>query len=1275
MEKRVDIVNRATKAVTTSVSKSGNARVAVPANSHVKVVAPREAVTGMAREGDDLIMRFVDGSILRLDGYFSCSAEQRGDLMLSDPTSATELLVDLGAASCFAPGDMSTEALSYNLSAVDAAAGPPLAAASGGGLSGGLLAGLGVAVLGGGVALAAGGGGGNDDPAPTTPAPPTDNTAPAAPVVATSNGTRISGTAEAGSTVRVDTNGDGTADGTVVADQSGSWTFAPAAPIANGAAVSVTATDSAGNTSQPTRFIIDSAAPAVPTIDSGTGTSISGRAEAGSTVLIDLNRDGTPEATVTTGTDGRWTYTPATPLTDGTTVTATARDAAGNVSGPATLTLDLAAPAAPSLTTTTDNVGSIQGVVAAGSVTNDATPTFTGTAEAGATITLFDGTTQIGTTVAGANGTWSFTPGTPLGDGARSMTFTATDAAGNRSAPSAAFAFTIDTTAPGAPQLAPTNGAIVSGTGEAGGTILIDTNGDGTAEATTTAGENGAWSVALTTPLANGTVMTAVAVDRAGNASPAAAATVSTGTGPDTTAPTPPVVSSVIDDVAPVQATLANGGATNDPTPTFRGTAEAGATIALFDGATPIGTATADASGAWSFTPATPLAAGVHSVTVTATDAAGNRSSASTPFSFTVEVTAPAAPQVAPTDGTTVSGTGEAGATILVDTNGDGAADTTTIAGANGAWSVTLGTPLANGTVVRVTAVDQAGNTSPAATATVSTVPGPGPDPDVSAPARPVLGTVTDNVAPVQGTLTSGAVTDDVTPTFAGTAEANATIAVFDGGTQIGTTVVDADGEWSFTPTAPLGDGGHSVTFVATDAAGNASAMSDSYALSVDTKAPVQTVAITTLATDTGSQGDFITQDTTPVVGGTLGAPLAAGEEVQVRIDAGDWVSATTDGTSWFYGTGSLTTGAHTVAARVIDTAGNIGDSVTRPLTIESMPAQPPIVQASGSSLLGLVGVDALDLVDLSTQALTAVDPNNNLRTVQVQYAPLLDVGVSAYTLTGSQALAEELGLEITITNNPGLLGLVAPSSTLTITAPGNGAMDNLAVNELLATVRFEQSLPLLDVNLLSTISITATDTTNRTSSSTAGNLLDLSLLDADGSPNLFEGDDTPNALTGTGGNDRLYGYGGADTLNGAGGNDLLRGGNGADTLTGGTGNDTLFYDALDTLINGGTGSDTLFIDAGTGAVLDLDAVTNIRGIDVIDLGTGDAGLRLTLTEAGITRATDANQLTIDGGTGDSVILTGATLQGQILINGEAYNEYMLGTATIFVDHAVFAGV
>ncbi|BAI95536.1 hypothetical protein Sj15T_33330 [Sphingobium sp. TA15] len=2259
MDKHVEIQQRGSKLPEKTAVTDRNAVVSVQPQSVIKVVAPPNSVSSMLREGDDLIIHFADGSTIRLDGYFACPTEDISQLFVADPASAGEWLVSFTDAACGLATDATSQALSYAYTPM--ASGIGAAAAAGGGISDGLLAGLGALVLGGGIAAAAGGGGSNRGPAG-----PVDQTPPAAPAISPSNGRSLSGTAEAGATVRIDLDANGSIDASVTADANGNWTYTPPNPIANGTRISVTAVDSAGNVSTPSQITVDAAAPAAPTIDPTDGTMLNGSAEAGSTVNIDLNGDGAPDASVVAGTDGRWAYTPAAPLVDGTTVTVTATDAVGNVSPPTSLTLDLSAPAAPVLVTLTDDVGAIIGGIASGGATDDRQPTLGGTAEAGAKLSIYDGNVLLGETTADANGAWSFTPAAPLAEGAHIISVTATDAAGNISAASPPFAFAVDTIAPAAPVLGPTDGTTISGTAEIGATIELDTDGDGIADATTTADANGEWRIILPTSLANGTQVSATATDAAGNRSGPGSAIVDTGL--DTTPPAIPILGSVTDDVDPAQGPLSNGGATNDvrpllagggveagatisiydggtvigtttadgagnwtftptdalgegahsltvtatdafgnesdaspafvltvdtvapdtPTirpsngaglsgmaepgatinldlngdgtvdvtvtadgtgewqyvpdarlpdgatvivtasdpagnlsppasrvvdadvpvapvitgivddvapiigglangassndvqPTFSGTAEAGSTVYLYDNGAQIGTAAADGSGNWTFTPAA-LTDGAHSFSVTATDEAGNISGPSSPFVITVDTAAPAAPAMNPTDGNTISGTAEAGATIAIDINGDGAADATTTANSAGEWSVGLGTPLGNGTLVSATASDSAGNSSGPSTVTVTTaidstpppiptfdsatddvapvlsalssgatsndtqpllagsgveagatvsiydngvllgngtvdgsgnwtftpgaplsegahsltvtatdgsgnesaasapflltidtaapgaptispsngdvltgtaeagatinidldgngsadtsvtadpsgnwtfdpigvvpdgttvivtasdaagnvsgpastvidaiapaapaitaltddqggstggispgaatdddrpaiagtadigatvllfdngtqigtaavdgsgnwaftpaialpdgphsfsaravdaagnvsslsasfaitidtlspnagaitgisdnVPGAiGPIPngsltndaqptlsgtadpgesvtimdngvaigtapvdglgawsftplaplsdgahsftivtvdaagngssastayavtiDSAAPAAPVIdaaadnsgsitgtvaaggstdevqptlsgtvepgstvaifsngtpagnasvdpagnwtftpalplgdgtynftavatdpagnssglsspftitidtaapslpiitqasddvggaptpiapggltddalpvlsgttealatvtifdngtaigtttadgsgnwtftpgsplalgahsitasaidavgneslqgapfnftliavaggipviGGVSDDVGAVNGPVLNGGVTDDATPTLSGTGPASTTLAIFDNGTQIGTASTDGSGAWSFTPTTALTDGTHDLTaaealgggafgpasgaftinvdtaapaapaitvaiddvaaftggitdggltndsapeirgtgeigatvtlfdngspvgtavvdasgnwsispvgplaeglhsFTASaadeagnagplsaaftltvdltpppaptitavtddvaqqtgtvtnggisndvlpqisgtaiagstvqifdngallgttvadgggnwsftpggalangshgftvaqlDSAGNASSPSPVYSVTIDTVAPTAGIAITTLTQDTGVVGDWSTQDSAPTIAGTLTAPLSAGERVEIQIDGGAWVSATASGTSWFYGPGTLAVGQHGVNVRVIDSAGNIGDVEAQQFTITNV-NQAPIVQASGTSLLGLVGAEALGLIDLSTQSLTAYDPNNNLRSVEVRFAPLLSANLGAFTLTASTALAAELGLQVSIANNPGLLGILAPSSVLTVTALDGGPISNQAINELLNTVHFNQDLTLLGLNVLDTTTITATDMNGLTASSATGTLANLSLLNASGSSAVLEGNASANTINGTAANERLYGHGGADTLNGNGGNDLLRGGAGADTLNGGTGNDVLVHDAADASIDGGTGVDTLLIDSGTGMVLNLDAVNNIRNIERIDLGVGDAGRQITLTEAGIIRATEAShQLIVTGDLNDSVTMTGATLQGQTLINGQAFDHYALGTTNIYVEDPVMVVV
>jgi len=98
--------------------------------------------------------------------------------------------------------------------------------------------------------------------------------------------------------------------------------------------------------------------------------------------------------------------------------------------------------------------------------------------------------------------------------------------------------------------------------------------------------------------------------------------------------------------------------------------------------------------------------------------------------------------------------------------------------------------------------------------------------------------TVTDDVSPVTGTVVSGDSTNDTVLVLAGTAEANSTVTVRNGGSPLGTTSADGSGAWYFT-TATLSNGTtYTFNATATDAAGNVSSPSGNYAVTVDTAAP-----------------------------------------------------------------------------------------------------------------------------------------------------------------------------------------------------------------------------------------------------------------------------------------------------------------------------------------------------------------------------------------------------------------------------------------------------
>ncbi|MGU2135694.1 Ig-like domain-containing protein, partial [Pseudomonas aeruginosa] len=163
-----------------------------------------------------------------------------------------------------------------------------------------------------------------------------------------------------------------------------------------------------------------------------------------------------PIGQVTADGSGNWSFTPGTPLANGTVVNAVAQDAAGNTSGPASTTVDSVAPAAPVIDPSNGSV-------------------IAGTAEAGATVILTDGGgNPIGQATADGSGNWTFTPSTPLANGTV-INAVAQDPAGNTSGPASV---TVDAIAPPAPVIDPSNGVVISGTAEAGATVIL-TDGNG----------------------------------------------------------------------------------------------------------------------------------------------------------------------------------------------------------------------------------------------------------------------------------------------------------------------------------------------------------------------------------------------------------------------------------------------------------------------------------------------------------------------------------------------------------------------------------------------------------------------------------------------------------------------------------------------------------------------------------------------------------------------------------------------------------------------------
>ncbi|HDW5998759.1 TPA: BapA prefix-like domain-containing protein [Salmonella enterica subsp. enterica serovar Typhi] len=778
-----------------------------------------------------------------------------------------------------------------------------------------------------------------------------DNTAPVTGIVpngGSTNETRptLSGTGEAGTTISI-YNGSALV-GTAQVQANGSWSFTPSTSLGAGVwNLTATATDAAGNTSAASEirsFTIDTTAPAAPVIDTvydGTGPItgnlssgqitdearpvISGTREANTTIRLYDN--GTLLAEIPADNSSSWRYTPDASLATGNhVITVIAVDAAGNaspVSDSVNFVVDTTPPLTPVITSVSDDQAPGLGTIANGQNTNDPTPTFSGTAEAGATITLYENGTVIGTTTAQPDGAWSVSTST-LASGTHVITAVATDAAGNSSPNSTAFTLTVDTTAPQTPiltsvvddvaggvtgnlangQITNDNRPTLNGTAEAGSVVSIY-DGD-TLLGVTSANASGAWSFTPTTGLNDGTrTLTVTATDPAGNVSPATSGfTIVV----DTLAPTVPLITSIVDDVPNNTGAIGNGQSTNDTQPTLNGTAEANSAVSIFDNGALVATVNANASGNWSWTPTASLGQGSHAYSVSAADAAGNVSAASPSTTIIVDTIAPGAPGnlVINATGNRVTGTAEAGSTVTI-TSETGVVLGTATADGTGSFTATLTPAQTNGQPLLAFAQDKAGNTGIAAGFTA---------PDTRVPEAPIITNVVDDVGIYTGAIANGQVTNDAQPTLNGTAQAGATVSIYNNGALLGTTTANASGNWSFTPTGNLTEGSHAFTATATNANGTGS-VSTAATVIVDTLAP-------------GTPSGTLSAD-----GGSLSGQAEANSTVTVTL-AGGVTLTTTAGSN---GAWSLTLPTKQIEGQLInvtatDAAGNASGTlgITAPI-------------------------------------------------------------------------------------------------------------------------------------------------------------------------------------------------------------------------------------------------------------------------------------------------------------------------------------------------------
>ncbi|HFD0757819.1 TPA: Ig-like domain-containing protein [Escherichia coli] len=786
-------------------------------------------------------------------------------------------------------------------------------------------------------------------------------------------GVTVSGTstAQTGQTLTVTLNGTNYQT-TVQTD--GSWSLTlPASDLTalanNGYTLTATVSDLAGNLGSASKGVtVDTTAPVISfntvagddvinnvehiqaQIISGTATG----AVAGDRLVVTIAGQ---QYVTSTDASGNWSVgVPASVisgLADGTvTISATITDSAGNSS---TQTHNVQVnTAAVSLSVSTISGDNLINAAEAGSAL---TLSGTGTNFAtGTVVTVLLNGKGYSATIQ-SNGSWSVNvPAADvaaLSDGTSyTVSASAQDSAGNSATASRSVA--VDLTAPvisintvstddrlnAAEQQQPLtlNG---STSAEVGQTVTVTFGGK---TYTATVAANGTW--ALNVPavdlaaLGQGAqTITASVNDRAGNPGQAThALTV------DTVAPTVTIATVAGDDIINNAEQLA--GQTISGTTT----AEVGQTVTVtFNGQT--WSATVGSGGSWSvFIPAQQFAGlsdGSYTISATVSDQAGNPGSASRGVTLngdvpTVTINTFAGDDVvnAAEHGSSlvISGTTTApvGQTLTLTLNGK---TYTTTVQTGGSWSYTLGsadvTALADGNayVINASVSNAIGNTgSSNHTITV----------DLSSPA---MGINIDSLQADTGLSASDFITS-VSPvvvngslTAALASNETAQISI-DGGTTW-TTLTVTGTTWRYNDSRTLTDGNYLYQVRVIDAAGNVGA-TDSQNVVIDTTAPdpaVKTIAISAITTDMGLiTNDFVTSDTTLAVSGTLGATLSAGEFAQISLDGGvTWTTLTVVGTSWSYADGhTLTDGTWNYTVRVVDLAGNVGQTATQNVVVDT---------------------------------------------------------------------------------------------------------------------------------------------------------------------------------------------------------------------------------------------------------------------------------------------------------------------------------------------------
>ncbi|MEY4212974.1 MAG: hypothetical protein RL458_1200, partial [Pseudomonadota bacterium] len=368
----------------------------------------------------------------------------------------------------------------------------------------------------------------------------------------------VSGTALPGSTVTV-TLPDGSLQA-VVANEVGVFTLTSAAAQPT-LEVPLKLTGADGLL-QPAPHV----APSAPQIETGNGKIVSGSGTPGSTVTL-TDSGGEVIGAAVVDALGQWSLEPPIPLRDNAKLRASAVDRSGNVSGPGAGEVDVEqvsvrlAEAADGYINAVEKAGdgiSFAIGLPATARPGDSVSTVVNLPN-GSTLTLVDILTAA--QIADGSITRTLSPAQLATDGLYKAAISLVTQVG-QSAP-VRSSFIVDTEAPAAPQVSPSNGQVINGTAEPGTFVTVrDAQGIviGTAGPV---GADGNWTVLPAQPLPDATVLSATATDAAGNTSEPGANRVYVAA---------LLITGAVDSEGPQLGLLADGSTTNDNSPQLAGT-------------------------------------------------------------------------------------------------------------------------------------------------------------------------------------------------------------------------------------------------------------------------------------------------------------------------------------------------------------------------------------------------------------------------------------------------------------------------------------------------------------------------------------------------------------------------------------------------------------------------------------------------------------------------------------------------------------------------------